>query len=197
MDNLLQTLSSSLDDKTLRQISSTLGADEGQTERAISAALPMLIGALGRNTATPEGAQSLTNALARDHDGSILNNLAGQLTQPSTLQDGMGILGHILGGKQDAVQTGLSQVSGLDKNSTGQLLMMLAPVLLGALGKVQREENLEPGQVATLLQKEREKAESNLGGLASLLDMDGDGSVVDDLMTLGSSLLSGLFGKRK
>jgi len=196
MDSLVQTLASSLDDKTLRQISSTLGADEGQTERAISAALPMLIGALGRNTATTAGAESLTNALG-NHDGSILNNLAGLLTQPSTLQDGMGILGHVLGGKQDAVQAGVSQVSGLDKNSTGQLLMMLAPVLLGALGKVQREDNLDAGQVAGLLQKERENAESNLGGLASLLDMDGDGSVIDDVMTIGSSLLGGLFGNRK
>jgi hypothetical protein len=197
MSTLVQTLANSLDDRALQQISTSLGADQGQTQRAISAALPMLIGALGRNASTAEGAQSLTAALKRDHDGSILDNLTGALARPETLQNGMAILGHVLGGKQDAVQSGISQVSGLDKNTTGQLLTMLAPVLLGALGQMQQKEDLQPGQVATLLQTEREQTESNLGGLAQLLDMDGDGSIADDVMTLGASLLQGFFGRRK
>lgn len=196
MSTLLQTLASNLDEQTLRKISQTVGADEGQTQRAISAALPMLLGALGRNASTPQGAQALTAALQRDHDGSIFNNLASQLTNPSTLQDGMSILNHVLGGKKEAVQTGVGNVSGLSANATGQLLTMLAPMVLGALGQLQHKENLNADQVASVLQKEREETESNLGGLAKLLDMDGDGSVIDDVMTIGSSLLKGIFGKR-
>ncbi len=196
MSTLLQTLANNLDEQTLRKMSQAVGADEGQTERAISAALPMLLGALGRNASNPQGAQALTSALQRDHDGSIFNNLAAQLTNPSTLQDGMAILNHVLGGKKEAVATGVGNVSGLSASATSQLLTMLAPMVLGALGQMQRQENLDADQVASVLKKEREETESSLGGLAKLLDMDGDGSVIDDVMTIGSSLLKGIFGKR-
>ena len=67
------------------------------------AALPLLMGALGRNASQPQGAQSLLGALQRDHLGS--NDLSGLLGavlggsrqgQPSRQTDGAGILGHIL-----------------------------------------------------------------------------------------------------
>lgn len=197
MPSILETLADQLDDQTLNQISAQLGTDSAKTEQAITAALPMLLGALGRNTASPEGAQSLANALQRDHDGSILAHKQEALSSSTTLETGMKILGHVLGGKQNNVQTGVSQVSGLDANSTGQLLALLAPLVLGTLGKQQKEQNLGADGLASLLKQERDTTESSLGGLAQLLDLDGDGDVTDDMMVLGSSLLGGLFGRRR
>ena len=197
MNSLLEMLANQLDDNALNQISTVAGANQSQTQQAISAALPMLLGALGRNAAKPEGAQALTQALARDHDGSILNNLSANLQRPEVSQDGAAILNHILGNRRDAVAAGVGQVSGLDANSVTQIMSMLAPVVLGAVGQAQHQNNLSADQVASLLHREREQTESSLGGLAGLLDMDGDGSVMDDLMVLGSSLLNNFFGKKK
>jgi len=195
MGSLLNTLTQQLGGDALQQISSQLGTDPASTQTAVGAALPLLLGALGRNTASPDGAAALSTAL-QQHDGSVLNDLSGFLSAGGDTQTGNAILGHVLGGKQDAVANGLSQVSGLNAGSSSQLLAMLAPVVMGALGKTQQEQGLNAGGLANLLSGEQGHADSMLGGLASqLLDANHDGSIVDDVVAMGSKLLGGLFGR--
>lgn len=196
MSSLLNMLAGQLDANTVKQISSQLGADDQTTQQAINTALPMLMGALGRNAADPAGAQALDSALQRGHDGTILNNLAGAVTRPEVQQDGQAILKHVLGAKQGAVQSGIAQSTGLDAGSTGQLLTMLAPVVLGMLGQQKQQQGLDAGGLANLLQGERQHSDQMLSGLAGLLDMDGDGDITDDVLNLGSKLLGGLFGSK-
>lgn len=195
--SIIQMLASQLDERTIKQISTQLGADDQTTQQAISTAIPMLLGALDRNTNTADGAQALTNALQRDHDGSILNDAPNAVTRPETRQDGQAILNHVLGAKQNNVEMGISKTTGLDMSSTGQLMQMVAPLVLGALGQMQQQQNLDAGQVSSLLSKERQETESSLSGLAKILDMDGDGDVTDDLIGLGSNLLGGFFGSKR
>ncbi|MEZ4656435.1 MAG: DUF937 domain-containing protein [Caldilineaceae bacterium] len=197
MSSLLDLLSQQLDANTVNQLSRQLGADSAATQTAINAALPMLLGALGRNASSADGAQALNNALARDHDGSILNDVLGAMSSGNTADMGAKILGHVLGGKQTSVQRGVSQVSGLDVDTTGQLLAMLAPVVMGALGQTKRQSGLDAGDLSDLLGGVQKQADSQLGGLAQLLDLDGDGSMVDDVLNIGSQLLGGLFGGKK
>ena len=196
MSSLLNMLAGQLSGPAIKEISSQLGADEGTTQTAINAALPMLLGALSKNASDPSGAEALTNALSRDHDGSILDNLSSALGDSATSQMGAGILKHVLGGSQGVAEQSLSKVSGLDAGSTGQLLQMLAPIMMGALGKTQRDGGLDAAGIAGMLMNERQSAESSLGGMASLLDFDGDGSIADDVMSLGGKLLGGLFGSK-
>lgn len=198
MSSILDLLGSELGQSTIQQvIGNQLGTDSETTQKAIGAALPILMGALGRNAATPEGAKALSNALSRDHDGSILTNLTGALGSQNVMDDGQAILGHVLGGKRDTIESALGSATGMDSGQVGQLMAMLAPVVLGQLGKTQRESGLDAGALAGLLGGERKAAESQLGGFASLLDMDGDGSIVDDVVNIGSKVLGGLFGGRK
>lgn len=197
MSSLFDLLSQQLDDNTVNQLSRQLGADSASTHAAINAALPMLLGALGRNASSADGARALDNALARDHDGSILNDVLGAVTSGNISDSGAKILGHVLGGNQTAVQRGMSQVSGLDVDTSGQLLAILAPVVLGALGQTKRQNNLNANDLSDLLGGVRQQADSQLGGLAQLLDLDGDGSMVDDVLNIGSKLLGGLFGGKK
>jgi hypothetical protein len=64
---------------------------------------------------------------------------------------------------------------------------------MGSLGKTQRQNGLDAEGLATLLGDQRAKANTGLGGLAILLDMDGDGEIADDVQKLVSKLLGGLF----
>jgi hypothetical protein len=183
------------------RISQQIGADRDTTAGAISGALPMLIGALSKNAARPEGAQALAGALDRDHDGSVLDDLGGFLGGGGAAGLGAGILGHVLGGKQSAAAEGLSGLSGLDKGSAGQLLAILAPIVLGALGRQKRSQGLDSGGLASWLGKQdtraRQQAPSGVGGLlGGLLDQDGDGSVMDDVAQMGAGLLGNLLKKR-
>lgn len=179
---LFDLLTKQLGGENLTRVSRQLGTDEKTAGSAISAALPLLIGALAKNARSTQGAESLNNAVRRDHDGSILDNLSDFVSNPRS-GDGEGILRHVLGGGRSTVENALSQTTGLGNDSVGQLLTMLAPVLMGGLGKVQRERNLQAEDMAGMLQHEsnRVRKSSPAGGLMSLLDSDGDGSVVDDV----------------
>ncbi len=200
MSDMLEMLAQTLGGNTLGQISSQIGADEGSTAKAVSAALPILLGAMDRNTDQPGGAESLLNALNRDHDGSVLDDVAGLL---GGAQSGPGnaILGHILGGKQKSVETGLSQVSGLDSSSISKLLPILAPIVMGMLGRAKQQQGFDAGGLSDFLTGERKNAQSRSPGtgdiLGNLLDTDNDGQVIDDVVKLGTSLLGGLFGSRR
>lgn len=197
MGPILDMLANQIDERTIKQISTQLGTDERSTQQAVKTALPLLLGALERNaTADQDQAQSLTNALRRDHQGNILDNIPAALNNTATLQDGSAILGHILGAKRNNVETGISKYSGLNQNSSGQLLAMLAPVVMGALGKMQQQRNLDANGVAGLLNQERRETEPELGGLAQLLDMDRDGDISDDIFNLGSNLLGSWLSKK-
>ena len=181
--SLLDMLQQRLGGDAVNQISSKLGTDPATTQTAIAAALPMLVGALARNAQDPGKAGALANALGR-HDGSVLDDVAGYLGRGDT-GDGDGILGHVLGGRKETVQTGLGQAAGLDPAKAGTLLAMLAPLVMGALGKAQREKGLDTGGLAGMLGNEQQRAADAapgvMGMLSSFLDRDHDGSVMDDI----------------
>ena len=96
------------------------------------------------------------------------------------------------------VEAGLGQATGLKSDQVGKLLTMLAPVLLGTLGKAQKQQGLDSGALAGLLGGERQSIERDqpqAGGLMGmLLDADGDGDVeLDDVASKGLGLLGKLF----
>jgi len=200
MSSLLDMLSSQLGGSALQQISGKIGADERQTGNAVATALPMLLSALARNSSKPEGAQALSNALTKDHDGSLLDNLGGFLDRPET-GPGDGILRHVLGARRQGVERGLSKATGMDAGSIGKLLVTLAPVVMGAIGKTQRQNRLDASGLAGLLGSERAEAERQapreMGLLGQLLDTDGDGDVdMSDIAKHGVGALGKLLGGR-
>jgi hypothetical protein len=192
---LFELLTSTLGGGAVGEMSRQLGSDEQKTNRAVESAVPLLLGALTKNSSSSSGAESLLGALTKDHDGSVLDNVGGFLRQGGS-SDGDGILGHLLGTRRPAVESAVSQSSGLDSASVARLLTMLAPIVMGALGKTQRSGNLDAGGIFDLLKGEMKTAQSKGGvdlGMLSMLDADGDGSVVDDIAKLGGGLLGSLF----
>jgi hypothetical protein len=195
-NSILNVLAQQLGGDVVNQLSQQLGTDPQSTQTAVNTALPLLLSALGRNTQDPQGAQSLFNAVTNDHNGSILNDVTGFLTSGGNPQAGNGILGHVLGNARPAVEQGVAQASGLDQGAAGQLLTMLAPLVMGGLGQAQQQQGLDVSGLASLLGGAREHADSQLGGLASLLDMNHDGSIMDEVLSIGSKVLGGLFGRK-
>ncbi len=198
MSSLLDMLAQQLgSDQRLSKLGGRLGADAGATKTAVGAALPVLLGALARNSAQPQGADGLDRALGK-HDGSVLDDLDGFLDRPD-VDDGDGILGHVLGPKRNAVEAGVGRASGLDPSMVAKLLPILAPVVMGALGRQKRQQGLDAGGLAGLLGTEQQRMERSnpaMGMLGSLLDQDDDGNVMDDIANMGKGLLGGLFGGR-
>jgi hypothetical protein len=184
MNPLIDMVTRQLGGATLGQLSEEIGANPSQTQSAISAALPLLLAALSRNASTPQGAAALHTAVSNDHDGSILDNVMGFL---GNAQQGPGaaILQHVLGGQQQTVQQGLAQSTGMAPAAMGQLLKVLAPMVLGAVGRTTAQQGLSVGDLAGLLGSHNQMAQAAapglLGTLNKLLDHDGDGSALNDV----------------
>jgi hypothetical protein len=200
MSSIFDLLTEQLAGDGLSKIQQQLGSDSATTAKAVPAALGTLMSALAKNSAGSGGAEALLGALSKDHDGVLLDNLSGYLSKPDQSM-GDGILRHVLGSKRGSVESNLGQSLGLDSGSTAKLLSMLAPLVMGALGKAQRQGQLDARGVAETLGQERHTVEkrlpSGMGGmLGSLLDQDGDGSITDDVAKLGGGLLKKLLGKR-
>lgn len=191
-------------------VASQTGQPENKTADVLSMAMPLLLGAMKKNVSSPQGAEGLMNALSSKHDGGLLDNLGGLFgggVDQSVINDGAGILGHVFGGKQANVENALSQKSGLDAGSVAQILKIAAPLVMAYLGKQKAQSNVNDANGLNSL------LGSMLGGqpaqnqslITTLLDADGDGSVLDDVagMVMGTSkkksglggLLGGLFGK--
>ena len=146
--------------------------------------MPLILAALARNANNPQGAESLHQAINNDHDGSIFDNLTGYVSNPQTA-NGAGILGHVFGGQKPAIESNIAQATGIDQGSAGGLLETLAPLVMGAVGRAQQQEQLDPSGLSNLLNQQQQQAQNNapgaMGMLSSMLDQNNDGSAIDDL----------------
>lgn len=207
MANLLDLIKSQLSDGVRDQISNQLGADRKKTDAATDNILATLIEGLAKNTQQKGGADALANALEKDHDGSLLDNLhdiiGGKAEQAVPAQqkraiNGAGILKHILGGNQSGIADMIGKLSGLDSGKTGNLMTILAPIVMQMLGKQKREANLDTGGLASILANTvgsvRKNPKTQGGGLLKMfLDKNGDGSIVDDVAGM---VIGRLFGRK-
>ncbi|MCB0514535.1 MAG: DUF937 domain-containing protein [Chitinophagales bacterium] len=189
--NIFDIFAQQLDNNTLQGMANKLGVNNEQLAGALGSAVPILMNALQNNASTAEGAGSLLNALQKDHDGSIFSQLGNVLSNPSAFKAD-GILGHILGSNQKKVEEYIGQTNGLSAGISGQLLQMLAPMLMGLLGQQQKQSNLDAGGLFDMLTKNnqniQQKAPVQMSFIEKLLDRNNDGSIMDDVLNIGMSI---------
>ena len=201
MADLRDLFQGQLNDLLVQQMKNQFGIQEQEkAETAVEGTFTTLLNAIAKNVATPDGADGLAGALERDHDGSILEDIAGFLggtRQPenTSMLNGAGILKHLLGGQQNAVVEMLGRATGLHKSQAGQMLMTMAPVVLGMLGKQKKQNNLDGRSLADLVTRGTEnfnrQSPTNTSLITKILDRDGDGSAMDEIMSMGAKALFG------
>lgn len=189
MNAISQMITQQLSGAASTQIAARLGVSESTANMAVGVAVPLILAALARNASQPQGAQDLHQAIRNDHDGGILNNLMGYLGNPEQ-GNGAGILGHVLGDQRGAVENNLAQATGLDQSSAGNLMEMVAPLVMGAVGQTQQQNGFDSSGLANYLgqqQQEQAAAPGMMGMLSSMLDSNKDGSMTDDLTRIAGS----------
>jgi hypothetical protein len=210
MSGIMNLLGGDLGKSLVEGLSSQTGQSKSNTSNLLNMAMPVLLQAMQRNASSPKGAAGLMGALSNKHDVSILDNLGAVFSGSNSnavQEDGGKILGHVFGNRQQNIQNALSKQSGVDASSVSKILKIAAPVVMGLLGKQQRQASVRDASGLTNM----------LGGLIggnfhnnkqsfieSILDADNDGSIVDDVAgaVLGKSnnglgsLLGKLFNKK-
>ncbi len=199
MSGILDLLQGPMGQVIMEGISSQLGTDSSKAQSALSAAIPMLMGAMKKNASDPSKASGLFEALMDKHDGSILDRVpdifGGGFVNDDVVEDGDKILGHVLGEKKEVVAMALSKKSGLDSEAAMNILKMAAPLVMGMLGKQARQNQAaNPMDLTNIIGgmlRSHSSAHEDMSFIEKLLDQDGDGSIVDDLFNLGKKF----FGK--
>jgi hypothetical protein len=150
-------------------IASQLGVDPAQAQSAIEHAVPVIVGGMARNASTSSGANALNNALGA-HGGDLSSILGGVLGGGAGSGIGGAILGHVFGGNQAMVNQGLGQATGLGQANAGQLMAILAPLVMGALANHSQNQGIGAGGLGGLLAQETQQIQQQGGSAGDLLN---------------------------
>lgn len=221
MSGLVDSVMGQLGDAQIQQIAGRLGVDPETARNAIEHALPLIVGGMAKSASTDAGAGALHNALG-DHAGNsvsdVLNSvlsgagassgglggmlssvLGGNNAGAGGLASGVGgaILGHIFGNNAGAANQGLGQTTGLGTQNAGQLLAILAPIVMSVLANQTHAQGMSPGGLGSVLAQQGQQIQQQ-GGLAggllsAVLDRNGDGKVdLSDLIASAGGVMNAM-----
>jgi hypothetical protein len=164
MANFVDEFMKNYGPEVTRQLSSNLNVDSGAVQKLIPQLAPLILSGLKKQKDTQGGDERVNHILNKYGDASVLNNIkdlvANKVTQPSADPNLGGLLG-TNGGTQAAMA--LAKNLNIDASTIMKIIPALSPILLGALSK------------------KRDTGEAGISGIGSLLDADGDGSILDDV----------------
>ena len=157
--NLLDLAKSSLTPILLSKAGSLFGLDEGIASKALGAVLPTLLSGVLSKSTTPQGADSLLNAIKDDSvDSNIVNNLSGLLSSEAGVQSlgtqGGKLLGFLFGDKASGLGEQIANIAGVPSEASSGvkgLTALAAPALFGLLKNQVLGSNLNASGLSTLL----------------------------------------------
>ncbi|MDF0718497.1 DUF937 domain-containing protein [Kaistella sp. PBT33-4] len=141
--NLIDLITGNAGTQVASQAENKFGISKNQVIALMAVAAPLVISYLRKKSQDdPNEAEALNNALDKDHDGSILDD-------PSQVearqQEGGSILDHIFGGQKSQVENQLSQNTGISMDKIGPILAMIAPLIMGFIGKEKQSSGINSG----------------------------------------------------
>jgi len=172
MSNLLDDFMGSMGSQVTSQLSSKLGIDNKTAGAIIPQVLPMILGGLKKQKDEWGGAERVDHILNKYGSSSVLDDIGGLFASKAEDPNPDPALGGLLGDAGVQASNLFGKQFNLDGSTAAKIIPMLAPVVLGFLTK-------------------KRDAGAGSSGIASLLDQDGDGSVLDDV---AGFLMSGLGG---
>ena len=160
MPNIIQSFTSMIKPEMISSIGKTFGVDTSKVEQAIGAAGPLLLGSLARSAGSTSGAASVMRLLPTDTDGILgsLGNFGSIIGGLMNAGGSSSVLSSVLGNGSNAIAASLSKATGFNVTP---LLGMLAPALMGIIGKTVKSTGLDAAGLSSLLTKEHAEFTSN------------------------------------
>lgn len=146
--SLIDLLTGNTSNQVAEQAENKFGISRNQIIALLAVAAPLVISYLRNKSQDTKEAEALNTALDKDHDGSILDD-ASQVEARQA--EGGSILDHVFGGEKQNVENQLSQNTGISIDKIGPILAMLAPVIMGYIGKEKQQSNVGAGGLGGLL----------------------------------------------
>lgn len=185
----------------LQSMARELGVSESQAASGAAALLPVILGGFKRQAqAQPTGLAGLGGLLGQLGGGGLLDDVLSP--QPTNVNRGNDVLGQIFGSREVSrtVAQNTAAQTGLDPSLLKKMLPMLAMMVAGYMAKqpgagAATQAPSMGGALGGLLggllggRAPAGGAASSQGGLASMLDLDGDGNPLDDILKLAGKAM--------
>lgn len=180
----------------LQSVAKELGVDEAQVTAGAAALMPALLGGFKKQAqAQPSGLDGLVGMLGNLGGGGLLDDVLSP--QPTNVGRGNDVLGQIFGSPEVSrtVARNAAATSGIDPALLRKMLPMLAMLVAGFMAKQGMGQPAAPatggaGGLGGLLGGLLGQRGASQGlGLAGMLDLNGDGNPLDDILGLTSSFL--------
>jgi len=210
--NLLDMIMNAQGGATAQQAGAQLGLNQQQSQSAIAALLPAISSALKQNTGSPQGLAGLLGALQGGQHEQYLEN-PQMLGQEQTVTDGNAILGHLFGSKDvsRAVAGHAAQKTGIGSDILKKMLPLVATMAMGSLSKQTKAPTMQSALTGLAMQhlmggqkksglgailgavtgangrqqrQAQQTHQQGMGIIGKLLDADGDGSMMDDVLKM-------------
>jgi len=205
MSGILDLLNSEMGQQLINGAGKQMGLDSKSTAGALSAAMPLILGAMKNNSGSVQGSADLLGALnSPAHSGGArLDNLGsilgGDSIDQDVMDDGGKILGHIFGGQESNAANAVSKSTGLNMDSAMSLLKVAAPLIMSYLGKQTKQNNVtDSNGLADMLGGLLGSQGGDMASMASLIQgFDSNDSSIDDIAGMlggGSSSSGGIGG---
>ncbi len=140
--SLIDLITGAAGNQVAAEAENKFGISQNQVIALLAVAAPLVISYLKNKSQDANEAEALNKALDRDHDGSILDNPAHAAERQ---KEGGSILDHIFGGQKSTVENQLSQNTGISMEKIGPILAMLAPIIMGYIGKEKQSSGVTSG----------------------------------------------------
>jgi len=183
MSNLLTDILENIGQDTITKVGQNAGLSQETTKTLSEDAMKVLLGGLAKNTnSSQQEAEKVLSVLKNDHLKNLENK--GEILAGGMDKEGNGILDHILLDKKDAVLEKLGKENGTDKESAKSFMEVLAPLFMGGLAKTTEKTNMDSDvlkKVLDMAAKSDAAKSKKTASFLSILDLDKDGDIVDDL----------------
>lgn len=167
--NITDLVTGGVGSKAISAIAKTLNVDESKAKWIVAAAVPLMIAALNYNSKKgKEQEESINNALQSKHSGGIFDHLSDYLGQ-SPSEDENKIVNHMFGKNTGMVKESLAAKTGVSSDQIGGVLAILAPIVMGYLGKQKQSSNGGIGDILGGLIGGSQSSSSGGGILGSVL----------------------------
>jgi hypothetical protein len=134
MQTLFEMMTSAQNGAAVDEIARRFGLSRQQTEAAMEALMPAFSQGLKRNASDPYGVGAFLSALSTGRHAQYFDDVQ-RAFQPSGVEEGNGILGHLFGSKEvsRAVARQAEQATGIGQEIMKQMLPVLASMIMGGI----------------------------------------------------------------
>jgi len=163
MGNFIEEFMKNYGSEVTKQMSSNLNVDQQTIRKLIPQLTPLILSGLKKQKDEQGGDERVNHILNKYGDQSVLNNIKDLISAKVHDTSTDATLGGLLGESGNQAANVLGKQLNLDASLIQKIIPALSPIILGALSR------------------KRDTGGAGISGIGSLLDADGDGSILDDV----------------